>query len=42
VEGAAMLSGDNVISTWEGVDRLVARWASRVREGLDVLVSGDY
>ena len=42
VEGAAMLSGDNVISTWEGVERLVARWASRVREGLDVLVSGDY
>ena len=42
VEGAAMLSGDSVISTWEGVERLVARWASRVREGLDVLVSGDY
>jgi len=42
VEGAAMLSGDNVISTWEGVERLVARWASRVREGLDELVSGDY
>jgi hypothetical protein len=42
VEGAAMLSGDSVISTWQGVERLVARWASRVREGLDVLVSGDY
>jgi len=42
VEGAAMLSGDNVISTWEGVERMVARWASRVREGLDRLVSGDY
>lgn len=42
VEGAAMLSGDNVISTWEGVERVVARWASRAREGLDNLVSGDY
>ena len=42
VEGAAMLSGDNVISTWEGVERMVARWASRAREGLDALVSGDY
>ena len=42
VEGAAMLSGDNVISTWEGVERMVARWASRAREGLDRLVSGDY
>jgi len=42
VEGAAMLSGDNVISTWEGVERLVARWASRAREGLDKLVSGNY
>jgi len=42
VEGAAMLSGDNVISTWEGVDRVVVRWASRAREGLDALVSGNY
>lgn len=42
IEGAAMLSGDNVISTWEGVERLVARWASRARGGLDALVSGDY
>jgi hypothetical protein len=41
-EGAAMLSGDNVISTWKGVEELVARWASRAREGLDALVSGDY
>jgi hypothetical protein len=42
VEGAAMLSGDNVISTWEGVERVVARWASRAKEGLDNLVSGNY
>jgi len=42
VEGAAMLSGDSVISTWEGIEQLCQRWASRVREGLDVLVSGDY
>ena len=42
VEGAAMLSGDSVISTWEGVEQLVARWASRAREGLDRLVTGNY
>lgn len=42
VEGAAMLSGESVISTWEGVERLVARWASRAREGLDRLVTGNY
>lgn len=42
VEGAAMLSGDSIISTWEGIERLVARWASRTREGLDELVTSDY
>jgi hypothetical protein len=42
VEGAAMVSGDGVISTWEGVDRIVARWASRAREGLERLLGGAY
>lgn len=42
VEGAAMLSGESVVSTWQGVERIVARWALRVREGLDELVSGNY
>jgi len=42
VEGAAMLRGDNVVSTWEGVDRVVARWASRAREGLDRVLDGSY
>jgi hypothetical protein len=37
-----MLSGDNVVSTWEGVDRVVARWASRAREGLDRVLDGSY
>jgi hypothetical protein len=41
-EGAAMLSGESVVSTWEGVERIVERWALRVREGLDELVSGNY
>lgn len=41
-EGAAMLSGESVVSTWEGVERLVDRWASRVASGLDELVSGNY
>jgi len=42
VEGAAMLSGDSVVSTWEGVERLVGRWASRAREGLERLLGGEY
>jgi hypothetical protein len=41
-EGAAMVSGDGVVSTWEGVDRIVATWASRTREGLELLLGGDY
>ena len=42
VEGAAMLSGNGVVSTWEGVERLVGRWASRSREGLERLLGGEY
>ena len=42
VEGAAMVSGDSVVSTWEGVERLVRRWASRAREGLENLLGGNY
>lgn len=42
VEGAAMVSGDSVVSTWQGVERLVGRWASRAREGLDRLLGGEY
>ena len=41
-EGAAMLTGESVVSTWQGVERLVERWASRVAGGLDELVSGNY
>jgi hypothetical protein len=42
VEGAAMVSGDSVVSTWEGVERVVGRWASRTREGLENLLGGNY
>lgn len=42
LEGAAMVSGDSMVSTWEGVERLVGRWASRAREGLDRLLGGNY
>jgi hypothetical protein len=42
VEGAAMVSGEGVVSTWDGVERIVARWASRAREGLERLLGGDY
>jgi hypothetical protein len=42
VEGAAMVSGEGVVSSWEGVDRVVAQWASRAREGLERLLGGDY
>ncbi len=41
-EGAAMVSGESVVSTWQGVDRIVARWASRTRQGLENLLGGDY
>lgn len=41
-EGAAMVSGDSVVSTWQGVERIVARWASRTREGLENLLGGNY
>ena len=41
-EGAAMVSGDSVVSTWQGVDRIVARWASLTREGLENLLGGNY
>lgn len=42
LEGAAMVSGDSMVSTWEGVERLVGRWASRAREGLNRLLGGNY
>ncbi len=42
VEGAAMVSGSGVVSTWQGVERLVGRWASGASEGLDRLLGGDY
>jgi hypothetical protein len=42
VEGAAMLSGESVVSTWEGVDRIVATWAARARDGLERLLGGEY
>jgi len=42
LEGAAMVSGNGVVSTWEGVDRVVASSASRSREGLERLLGGEY
>jgi len=42
VAGAAMVSVDSVVSTWDGVERLVGRWASQSREGLERLLGGDY
>jgi hypothetical protein len=42
VEGAAMVSGESVVSTWQGVERLVGRWASRASEGLERLLGGSY
>ena len=42
VEGAAMVSGDGVVSTWPGIERLVGRWAMRARDGLERLLGGDY
>jgi hypothetical protein len=31
-----------VVSTWQGVERLVGRWASRASEGLERLLGGSY
>jgi len=42
VEGAAMFQDGETVSRWQEVEQLCERWALRVREGLDVLVSGDY
>jgi len=41
VEGAAMFQDSETVSRWQDVERLCELWALRVREGLDVLVSGD-
>ena len=42
VEGVAMFQGNRTISRWPDIEQLCQQWALRVREGLDVLVSGDY
>ena len=42
VEGVAMFQDGQTISRWPDIERLCQQWALRVREGLDVLVAGDY
>ncbi len=41
VQGAAMRSGTDMITTWEGVDSLTDRWAVASRTGLEELLATD-
>jgi len=38
VEGAALGQGGGIVTRWEGVEKLCARWASMARSRLDVLI----
>ena len=40
IEGAAMAQDGGLVSRWEEVDKLCARWASTTRKGLESLISG--
>ena len=42
VEGVAMFQDNQTVSRWPDIEQLCQQWALRVREGLDVLVGGDY
>jgi len=38
VQGAAVRQGDEMVTRWEDVEKLCARWASMARERLDALI----
>jgi hypothetical protein len=42
LEGVAMFEDDKPVTTWPDIEQLCQQWALRVREGLDVLVGGEY
>ena len=42
LEGVAMFQDDRPVARWPDIEQLCRQWARRVREGLDVLVSGNY
>ena len=42
LEGVAMIKDDKPVTHWPDIETICAQWALRVREGLDVLVGGDY
>ena len=42
LEGVAMFQDDKPVTRWPDIERLCQQWALRVREGLDVLVGGEY
>ena len=42
LEGVAMFQDDKPVARWPDIEALCAQWALRVREGLDVLVGGEY
>ena len=41
VQGAAMRSGSDMLTTWEDVDVLSDRWAVASRTGLEALLASD-
>ena len=42
LEGVAMLQDDKPVTRWPDIEEICKQWALRVREGLDVLVGGEY
>jgi hypothetical protein len=42
LEGVAMFEDDNPVTRWPDIEEICKQWARRVREGLDVLVGGEY
>ena len=42
LEGVAMFQDNKPVARWPDIEQLCKQWALRVREGLDVLVGGEY
>ncbi len=42
LEGVAMFQDDKPVTRWPDIEEICKQWARRVREGLDVLVGGEY
>ena len=42
LEGVAMFQDDKPVTRWPDIEEICKQWARRIREGLDVLVGGEY